>query len=209
MKYVVQFDDSEMEDLEAILIQQKVHGSGVSVKKIGKNDQSLVTWKADLTKSIVSNGFESLAKNRVLFVKLFESKMRILRTEMGINVLKNTDFSDLKTLNLVFKNYLSFKNTGFINNMFDETIEGLENVSKLFGERSNQYPHNAGATLLYLLRQIGGAFAINDDEAKELAKYVWDSDHPFRYQIVAKPVNESKYPEYYIVFSTAPKYIGD
>lgn len=211
MKYVVQFDDSEMEDLEAIFIHQKVRGSGVSVKKIGKNDQSWVAWKADLTKTFndrISKQLDEI-RNRDAWRKNFAKKMSAFRAEMGHDFLKLADFTDLKTLNSIFKDYFSFENSED-HYEFNNVIGALESAARLFSNRSEKYPHEAGVTLLAIFVQLMGIFAVvEDEESQELSRYVWDSDHPFRYQIIAKPVNEGENPKYYVVFSTAPKYIGD
>lgn len=134
-----------------------------------------------------------------------ETKLDILRKDWGDEALCDFDFSDLKTLNSVFKNYFFITRKASDRAALNKLLDYLEDCAIYHEFIKNEGDRLTLEAIILGLRSIFGELTVK--EQFELSKYAWTKDRPFRYQIVASPDGEDM--KYYIVFSTAPKYLGD
>lgn len=178
-----------------------------NVEPVEYRFEGFVEWNESLKKAfdiqkevkIPEDGIGIITMSRIDYARIFT-----VVDHTYVNPFLKFDFSDHKTINGFLKNYFQVRSGGDLVNM----IEALEKSYKLFNDRSTRY-ERAGVTMNYLFTHWEGLGSLTRDEEEELAKYLWDREHPFSYTIVAKPNEEdSSIMEYYVVFNSAPEYIG-
>ena len=114
-------------------------------------------------------------------------------------------FSDHKTLNGVFKNYFVIDNDNGYE--FTELIRGIESAFKRFNREHDLSMFEFFVYLGYyhFLRLLDSSVC------KALVNTKWTESNPFdcNLNIVPPCGEDDNTVSYYIVFSTAPKYVGD
>ena len=116
--------------------------------------------------------------------------------------IAKTDFSDHQTLNIVFKRCFSIKR--------DRNPENQEEFTKFIDafERGATVYKTLGYLDLHwlMLFLIGESPTWLSDNHKELERYQWNKEHPFKYIINTIFDPETRVTEYYVVFNSAPEY---
>lgn len=114
-------------------------------------------------------------------------------------------FSDHKTLNQVFRDYFLVDNDNEYE--FTEMIKGIESAFKKFNREHelSMFEFFVYIGYYHFLRNL------NALHAKALFNTKWTESNPFDCNLnIAPPCGEDDDTiSYYIVFSTAPKYVGD
>lgn len=114
-------------------------------------------------------------------------------------------FSDHKTLNGVFKNYFVIDNDNGYE--FTELIKGIESAFKKFNREHelSMFEFFVYIGYFHFLRSL------DNSVCKALVNAKWTESNPFdcNLNIVPPCGEDDNTVSYYIVFSTAPKYVGD
>ena len=116
--------------------------------------------------------------------------------------ITEVDFSDHQTLNNVFKKCFSIKR--------DRNPKNQEEFTKFIDafERGATVYKTLGYFDLHwlMLFLIGESPTWLSDNHKELERYQWNKEHPFKYSINTIFDPETRVTEYYVVFNSAPEY---
>ena len=214
MKYTVEFNDLELADLEAILIQPKVSGYGYTIHRIEKSkpDDGWDEWRKKIEKTFdiaqekktVTEEFQSRLKKHHAAIVSKSKRLDKFKSYNNFDIWE-TRFSDHKTLNKIFRAYFPVDNNSECE--FTELIHGIESAFNKFN-RVHELSMYEFFVYIGYYQFLNGLDALH---VKALVNTKWTESNPFdcNLNIVPPCGEDDNTVSYYIVFSTAPKYIGD
>lgn len=172
--------------------------------ELNSMEESANTWKKKYRELQRVNTVEISMKKHHAGILSKSERVDEFKSDNNFDIWE-TRFSDHKTLNQVFRDYFLVDNDNEYE--FTEMIKGIESAFKKFNREHelSMFEFFVYIGYYHFLRNL------NALHAKALFNTKWTESNPFDCNLnIAPPCGEDDDTiSYYIVFSTAPKYVGD